>query len=307
MQLLSIIVPCYNVGQYIEECIDSLLNQSYKNLEIIAVNDGSTDNTLQVLRDKYNDRITIIDTNNMGVSHARNIALKKARGSFITFVDGDDWVDKDTYAACFNALKTNANMDVIQFPVHFFYNEHGNIISKRFKKLTSQKKIFKSLMQEKLGFSVWNKIYRKELIQDIIFPLNLRYEDMFFMAHVAAKAQNVLMIKDGLYYYRKVENSFINTPVTFQKINDYLRCRMEIYNLSLRHNSLIFERQIFKIKTFSTKEVASIAQLNKLEKVELNNKLKFFKPQKALCLIGFLTFKISLRKTLSCWKIKLSK
>ena len=158
-------------------------------------------------------------------------------------------------------------------------------------------------MREKLGFSVWNKIYKKELIQDIIFPLNMRYEDMFFMAHAAAKAQNVLMIKEGMYYYRKVENSFINTPVTLEKINDYLRCRMEIYNLSLRYNSLIFERQLFKIKTFSTKEVASIAQLNKLEKEELYNKLKFFKPQRAICLIGFLTFKISLRKMLSCWKI----
>lgn len=306
MQLLSIIIPCYNVAPYIEECINSLLSQSYKNLEIIAVNDGSTDNTLQVLRDKYKDRITIIDIKNKGVSHARNIALKMARGNFVTFVDGDDWVEKGTYTACFNALKTNPNMDVIQFPVHFFYNEQGNIMSKRFKKISSQKKIFKSLMQEKLGFSVWNKIYKKELIQDITFPINMRYEDMFFMAHVAAKAQNILMIKKGMYYYRKVENSFINTPVTLEKINDYLRCRMEIYNLSLKYNSLIFERQLFKIKTFSTKEVVSIAQLNKLEKEELNNKLKFFKPQKALCLIGFLTFKISFRKILSCWKNKLS-
>jgi glycosyltransferase involved in cell wall biosynthesis len=305
MQKLSVIIPCYNVEAYIQECIGSLLNQSYKNLEIIAINDGSTDGTLQKLQAFENNGIIVINSENKGVSHARNLGLQHATGEYITFVDGDDWIDNQTYAACMTAIEKNPGAEVVQYPVNFFYNDNGNIISKRNKTLTSGKKIYKSLLLEKLGFSIWNKIFSRKLIEDIRFPDELRYEDMYFMALVAQKAKKVIMIKEGLYYYRKVGNSFINTPITASKIKDYLVCRQKVYNCSLQYKSLIFERVKFCIKTFSTAEIGAINTLERKERELLAVDLAFFKPSKLICIAGTILLQISVRKMIKCFKISL--
>lgn len=304
--LLSVIIPCFNVENYIEACINSILSQTYKNIEIIVVNDGSTDGTLKILQDKFESKITLIDIPNQGVSNARNMGIKVAKGNYIALVDGDDMVTPDTYEVCLNALKSDPAAEVVQFPTHFFFNDGGPIVSKRKKTLSSPVKIYHALLKEKLGFSVWNKVFKKELIENIKFQINLRYEDMHYMASVAAKAKRIVMIKEGLYLYRKVSNSFINSPLTPIKIEDYLKCRIAILQFGSAYPSLIFERQKFIINTFKTKEVKAIDKFSETEKKAIMILLKELKPNGALCFLGFLLLQISLRKLIACCRIRLT-
>ena len=95
MKDFSIIVPAYNVEKYIEKCIDSILNQSYKNYEVIVINDGSTDNTLNILNKKYKDKVKIYSKENGGLSSARNYGVLKSSSKYILFVDSDDWLEPD--------------------------------------------------------------------------------------------------------------------------------------------------------------------------------------------------------------------
>lgn len=118
--MLTIIVPIYNTENYLSECIDSILNQSYKNIELILINDGSTDNS-GFICDEYsrrNKRIKIIHTENKGVSHARNIGLSIAKGEYITFVDSDDFVSHDIYLENIKILQQDLSIDFIQIPIN---------------------------------------------------------------------------------------------------------------------------------------------------------------------------------------------
>lgn len=118
MDLISIIVPVYNVEKYLEHCLNSIINQTYKNLEIILVNDGSTDNSLEICESfkQKDSRIKIITKGNGGLSSARNEGLKIAKGNYISFVDSDDWIDADFIKALYNNLiSTDSDMSTCEF------------------------------------------------------------------------------------------------------------------------------------------------------------------------------------------------
>ena len=124
---VSVIIPIYNVEEYLEECIDSILNQSLDNVEILCINDGSTDNSLSILN-KYSERnsnIKIINQENTGAGTARNRALKFAEGEYIYFLDGDDYLDKDTLLICYEEAKKN-NLDIVTFDAILFYEKSYN-------------------------------------------------------------------------------------------------------------------------------------------------------------------------------------
>ena len=125
---LSIIVPIYNVDKYLERCIQSILNQKYSNFELILINDGSTDNSINIFN-KYvanNKNIILIDKLNEGVSIARNVGLEKASGEYVTFVDADDYVDESIYEIAFNNIEQD-NLDIVEFGL---YHESNGIINK---------------------------------------------------------------------------------------------------------------------------------------------------------------------------------
>lgn len=221
--LVSIIVPVYNAGKYLEKCLDSLLGQTYQNLEILCVNDGSRDNSLDILQDysKRDSRIHLINKENAGVSQARNVALQEATGDYILFVDADDWVDADTceeVVAC--AVSEQANI------VMWSYCSETNSRSSR-KEIFPEKRIFTDnevkmqlhrrfvgVLKEELTHPeladalcpVWGKLYRKELLDGIEF-IDLRkigtYEDGFFNLEVFGKAAKVVYLPEYYYHYRR--------------------------------------------------------------------------------------------------------
>ena len=178
-ELISIIVPCYNVEKYVEKCINSLINQTYSNIEIILVNDGSTDNTLNILKKIKNkdDRIVLIDQPNTGLSGARNTGLKKSKGKIVSFVDSDDFVDKYFIEKLYvNMITNSADISSCDY---VFINENNNIWNNSKRKKEKNYSNFDALKdmfsgKQLLEVMTWNKLYKKSLFVDnnIEFPVD---------------------------------------------------------------------------------------------------------------------------------------
>ena len=218
---VSVIIPAYNVSLYIEQCIKSILNQIYKNIEIIVVNDGSTDNTGEILEklSLMDERIKVIHQKNSGVSSARNTGLEIATGEFITFVDGDDYVandfidymleiQKQTGADLCLSINSYTKIDEKQSKNLYIRNlnpEDGTVL----------------LISPKVIVGCWNKMYRKSLLDkyNIRFNNDLFYgEGLNFITTVSQFAKSVGIGNRKVYYYRKNNISSATTNFNIEKI-----------------------------------------------------------------------------------------
>lgn len=218
----SIIVPVYNVEKYLCFCLDSLINQSLKDIEIICVNDGSTDSSLSILREyeKLDERIIVIDKNNGGLSSARNAGLDVAEGEYILYVDSDDYLGENTCDRLYMEI-LQENPDIIVFGTNIFpwiaSSEHISWLYKTLNVETKQyeNNSIKALFNEQASKPfVWNECYRREIIErhHIRFDENLRYgEDMLYLFMIFPRTCKVGYIQDKLYFYRcERENSLMD-------------------------------------------------------------------------------------------------
>ena len=221
---ISVIVPVYNTEKYLEQCLDSLLSQTYKNLEIICVDDGSSDNSLEILEKykKLDSRIIVIAQENQGQSASRNKGLELATGNWITFVDSDDWVDVECYEEFSRALK-HTDFDIFMFNGASFKENENNpkdvalsdfFFIENWKKASGEICTFKDCKSPFEGnLSVYNKIYRRNFIE----KLNLKFEKYSLMedelywieAFLAAKA--IYLCNKIMYFYRQQKNSTLHT------------------------------------------------------------------------------------------------
>ena len=231
--LVSVIIPVYNVERYLAQCLDSVINQTYPNLEIICVNDGSRDGSPDILR-RYADedaRIQVIDKANGGVSRARNDALDCARGEYIMFVDSDDWVEPDACENAVNAMR-EYDADIVMWS---YVSETENRSSRKvifpettvFEKEEVRAKLhrrFVGAMGEELSHPelvdslcpVWGKLYRRSLIQKsgarfVDLAEIGSYEDGFFNLEVFGKADRVVYLAAYLYHYRRDGSSSVTS------------------------------------------------------------------------------------------------
>lgn len=207
MDLISVIVPVYNVEKYLKECVDSLINQTYKNIEIILVDDGSTDGSSLICDEiaKKDDRIQVYHKKNGGLSDARNYGIEKAAGSYICFVDSDDYVEKDYINSMFqNIKKYNTRIAACGY-CHLY--ENGGIKEINFQNI---KKIYYGDEAQKylniIGYfnvSSCNKLFEKKLFNDIRFPVGKKSEDWFVMYKLIEKANSIYYDSDSKYIYRQ--------------------------------------------------------------------------------------------------------
>lgn len=226
---ISTIIPIYNAEKYLRRCLDSVISQSYANIEIILVNDGSTDNS-GVICDEYkqNDtRIKVLHKQNSGVSEARNSALDLVEGDYIHFVDADDWIEKDTYKKLVQLIDLdNTNYDIIKF---YGYNSNNDIINKiPFKGCYSDKELEDIILSYvgSLNFGglfimgvPWLYLINNQLIQDhhIRFNKDLsRCEDRLFIITTLLQAKNLLIIDDVFYHYETSAGSLSNKYDSFR-------------------------------------------------------------------------------------------
>lgn len=206
MELISIIVPVYNVEEYLPKCLDSIINQTYKNLEIILVDDGSTDNSGKIC-DEYafkDNRIKVIHKVNGGLSDARNAGLDICTGDYIGFVDSDDYIDKDMYALLYEFGFEN-NLDVAMCGAVDVIGDKL-IFPKQFETiiLDNKEKIIANLFVNKKGGAVipiWNKLFRRKVIINERFDVGKSYEDVFLLLKWIGNTERFGRLPVCKYYY----------------------------------------------------------------------------------------------------------
>ena len=219
---ITVIVPVYNVENYLKKCLDSLINQTYKNLEIIVINDGSTDNSGGICQEyaQKDSRIIYIEKENGGLSDARNAGLDRMTGSYVTFVDSDDWIEQDYVEVLYNKL-TEYQADV-SVGNYYSYNEDEGMYyfhingDSYYEKVFDNVSIFENLYesQEMKSFaliSAWGKLYKASLFDYIRFDKGKLGEDGYMNQKLYLLVQKVIYINQGLYAYRQRSGSITKT------------------------------------------------------------------------------------------------
>ena len=240
-KLISIIVPVYKIEAYIGQCIESILSQTYKELEIILVDDGSPDNCGKIC-DEYalmDKRIKVIHKKNGGLSEARNYGLAEAHGEYISFIDGDDYIDKSFYQMLLEAAEKN-NCDIAEcHSVNFEDGKNPQSIYRKGKNcLTPFEWLTESSVGEFLPCVVWNKIYKKELFNDVTFPVGRHYEDEATTYKAVYKANRIIRINSALYFYRQRDGSITQAEKTINEINEQYMALEEKYLFFKKNNEM---------------------------------------------------------------------
>lgn len=220
---ITVIIPVYNVEKYIGKCLESVLNQTYKNIEVIIIDDGTKDNSGIICDDyaKKDLRIKVIHQKNQGLSGARNTGLKTAIGDYITFLDSDDFIDEKMLEEMLLALKKN-NADIVECGT-IYCNEDETYIRENTK---DEVKVYKNEYQIKeLVFSgnitttSWGKLYKKELFKDFEFPLGKYHEDTFTTYKLLHLSSKTVVLNQSFYYYRQVNGSIMNSKFNIKHLD----------------------------------------------------------------------------------------
>lgn len=251
---LSIIIPVYNVRSYIDRCLQSILNQSYSDFELVIVDDGSTDGSAALI-DEYasqDKRILVVHQQNSGVSAARNAALKLFKGDYLTFVDPDDFIAPETYRYNMDILHKNPDIDILQYPYcHYVDDQHiKEPICPRSQMLLGSECIFSAWWSgTPLEYVIWNKISRREIWNDVTFTEGHVSEDTGLVATFSQRAYKVYISDHGLYYYQRERLESYTYHYSFDK-------HIDLFNA---HNAIF---QLFKLyPTMTTEKVLAFTRL----------------------------------------------
>lgn len=236
---ISVIVPCYNIKSYLPRCIESILAQTYKNLEVILISDGSTDGTDEVIREyaKKDSRIIPVFKQNSGVSDTRNRGLDMATGDYIGFVDGDDYIEPEMYETLLkNAIENNADIShcgyQMVFPsrVDYYYNTGKKVIQ------DNKKGIRDIIVGDYVEPSPCIKIYRKNIVNNLRMPPDIKInEDVIFNFYAFVNSQKSVYEDLPFYHYILRKGSAATSKINQNKLFDPVRVRKEIFEYSLKN------------------------------------------------------------------------
>lgn len=245
---ISVIVPIYKVEDYLDRCIESLVGQTYSNLEIILVDDGSPDSCPTKCDEwaKRDPRIKVIHKENGGVSNSRNVGMKSATGDYIAFVDGDDFIHKEMYEKLLASIQQNGSD--MSFCGYYVYEEekqkHREVIGRRlechssdtvridFERIVNKKENY-HIIDNLIG-AVWRYLYRREVVQNVFFLEEIFIaEDVIFLLDIFKKGVNVSLVLEPLYYYvqrdnsamhlmtkRRMDNRILSSQAIFDRLED---------------------------------------------------------------------------------------
>ena len=221
--LISVIIPIYNVEKYLARCVDSIVNQTYKNLEIILVDDGSPDRCPQMCDDyaKKDSRIKVVHKKNGGLSNARNAGMAVATGEYISFIDSDDYVSDDFFE-CLLDVMNKENSDIAECSVVKFYednrfDEFSDDLS--VKTYDTQDAMSALIAENPFHQHVWNKLYKTELVKDIPYAVGKLNEDEFWTYLVFGRANKVARINKTMYYYFQRSSSIMGVGYNIRRLD----------------------------------------------------------------------------------------
>lgn len=213
MDLISIIVPVYNTGKFIEQCLNSILQQSYSNLEIILIDDGSTDNSGKICDNyaKKDKRIKVIHQPNKGVSFARNLGITVSKGKYIGFVDSDDSINKEMFMRLYsNMMLYNADISMCGYCNILEKNDLDENIER---KILSKDELIKEIFfYDNIRGYLYNKLYKSEICKRAKIPEELNIcEDLYYLCEIITNEMKIIYDSSKLYYLRESEGSLTRT------------------------------------------------------------------------------------------------
>lgn len=226
--LISVIVAAYNIEDYVERGIASICGQTYSNLEIIVVDDGSTDST-GIICDKMasgDERVHVIHKTNGGLADARNVGLAQAKGGYIAFVDGDDWIDAGMYEEMLGALKEQ-HADIAVCRYRQVYRDYTQDLSVDRAVLFEEQEALQYYVQETKEYEIqnaaWNKLFKREIISGVIFPKGKWYEDILFTTTALSRAKRCIYLDTAYYnYIIDREGSIMNAQINSRTFTDQI-------------------------------------------------------------------------------------
>lgn len=278
-KLISVIIPVYNVEKYLEKCIQSVINQTYKNLEIILVNDGSTDNSLNICKKFSNidNRIVLFNKENGGLSSARNFGIDNASGEYISFLDSDDFISENMYEILVDNLeKFNGDISIIEscdvYENNYFIEKQIN--EKEVIIYSKQEAMIKYF--EGNFIPAWGKLYKKRLFNNIRFPLGILNEDEAIMIKIFDSCdKNIIYQNIKLYFYLKRESGSITSTKKNIKNNvDWINNAYE--NLIYINNNYPNLTSNAKARYY-TSILAMMIRLIELDSLEFNDEKKRYR------------------------------
>lgn len=255
--LVSIIVPVYNAEKTLDRCIRSILLQEYRNIELILVNDGSTDASLSICQgwSEKDTRVIVVDKKNTGVSESRNIGMEKASGKYIQFADSDDWLSENSTGVMVNrAEQTQSDLVIAKFyrVVNRMKEEKGNIKADI---VLNRKEFLTIMMKEPANFYygvMWNKLYRRDIItaHRIRCCSDLNWcEDFLFNLDYIRYAETFACLNTPVYYYVKTANSLVSRECT---LNNIIRMKLKLFSTyrELYESMELYEQHRAQVRKF---------------------------------------------------------
>ena len=276
MELISVIVPVYNVESYVAECIESIQNQTYMNLEIILVNDGSTDASGDICDQyaAYDERIQVIHKENAGVSAARNTGIESANGDYIGFVDSDDYIAPTMYEDMLK-LMAEHDLDIIECTA-FRNNGDTNIegCNDGSLEIFNRDEALKMAMYD-CFVAVWSQLYKRRVISDVRFPVGRKFEDSVVSYLFIANTKRVGHINRCLYYYRLNPNSTTQTSFDAKSRWDFVLGYEERLQYAIDHqlpyvddcNSLLMKAVLSCLTAYYAKPTGNQVYYDKCKKM----------------------------------------
>lgn len=251
--LISVVIPIYNVEQYLTQCINSVLSQTYRNLEIILVDDGSTDRC-PILCDKYSQldsRVKVIHKENGGLSDARNAGLDIATGSYVSFIDSDDFVEQDYIEALYNLiLKYEVSVSACSY-IHF---SDENILSEPKKlmtqKCTKEQAVKYILIEKNLSTTAWGKLYDIHLFKNIRFPKGKIYEDLFTIWKIIDQVDFLVYTTFPKYHYRLNPQSIMTSKFSDKSL-DFIEAHQSIMEYVLQKYPKLYKYACWRFTRYN--------------------------------------------------------
>lgn len=249
--LVSVIIPVYNVEKYLKRCIDSVLNQSYKNLEIIIIDDGSKDKSSEIC-DNYkikDKRVFVVNTKNKGLSEARNKGIEISKGEYISFIDSDDWVES-TYIEKLMDLLLEYKVDISICDFKKVYNEKienkNYNYNEKIETYTNKEALDELFKSDAPKFGVsWGKIYKRYLFDNIRFPKGRYHEDDFTTYKLFDKSTKIVSTNEKLIYYFQRKDSIMGTSYKLDK-------RLDVVQAFNEQREYFHEKNYIKLKKLAT-------------------------------------------------------
>ncbi len=266
--LVSVVIPVYNSKKWLQKCIYSILNQTYSNLELIIIDDGSTENICDVINQINDKRITLINKHNEGVSTSRNLGINISKGKYIYFLDSDDYVEDNLIEICMKEFRNESNLDIVYF--NFFNDLHSETDEFVSTNISNFKDL--ELKEDPLLFAgfVWNKMYKVKFLKEnnILFNPNLNiYEDIDYNLRCLLLNPYIRYIDKTLYHYINrpkkslIKNYTEQNLVTFNLVKDSLISFLKFSRLNKDKSNLITTKFIFNCIRYQLDTIYKYADL----------------------------------------------